>query len=106
MTKLLSAGPPEDELDLMAQILEAALDVLETSKIAGLVRKMTYTETVIAINTEGERATVSIILRYALEFGRVVEPIYPNDFLTNELEYLVGDVSPDDNPTDSLTLPQ
>lgn len=99
-------GPPEDELDAVAGSLEAALDVLETSRIGGLALNMSYKSTAVAINVEGERSTVSISLNYEIEFGRVVAPVLPDDFLTTEIEYLGGDASPDDNPADSITLPQ
>lgn len=101
----VTAGIPEDELDLVAEALELTLDDLETSKVGGLCRQMRYKSTAVAVDVQGERATVSLLLAYEIEYTRQVAPMLETDFASNSIEYLTGDDSPADNPTDSVALP-
>ena len=100
-----NATPAEDALDNVAEALEAALDSVETTRLGGLGRRMRYTATDVAIGLEGQRSTVSVVMRYALEYGRTVASSTPNTFATAVIEPAVGD-STADRVDDTITLPQ
>ena len=101
----LSDGAFEDDLDDAAVALEAVMDRLETTRMGKLVRQVRYIASEPVGGIEGRQQTFSLRMRYSIEYGRVVAPVLAVDFVTNVIEYLAGDVSPDDNPTDSITLP-
>ena len=101
---LVPAGSGEDALDLVAEALEVAIDRLETSNLGDLVREFEYRGTDIEVNGQGERPTISLVMRYGIELGRVVAPLITDDFITAAIEHAVGDATAD-NPDDEITLP-
>lgn len=101
---IVTDGPGEDALDAVAEALEKAIDRLEADNLEDLVRQMTYQGTDVVIGDRPERATISLVMKYQLELGRVVAPEILDDFITAAIEHKVGDAQADD-PTDVVTLP-
>lgn len=100
----ITAGPGEDRLDAVAEALETALDRLETDNLGDLVREFEYQGTEISVDERGELPTISLALTYQLELGRVVAPLFVDDFITATIEHAIGDASAD-NADDQITLP-
>lgn len=102
---LATSGPGENELDAVAEALEAALDRIETDNLDDLVRVMEYQGTDVTIDDRRvERPIISLAMRYQLELGRVVGQLYTDDFITASVEHDVADATAD-NAKDVVTLP-
>ncbi len=100
----LTAGVGEDELDAVAEALEAAIDRMETDNLDDLVRQFEYQGTDVTVMGTNERPLISLAMRYQLELGRVVGQAYADEFITAAIEHATGDATAD-NPDDLVTLP-